>query len=251
MNLFSICLVLICSGFAQAATFKLFTAVTPPLLEKSGEGVEGLSGVFGKIAAAKIIKSGKAADFEVIWVPWKRALAETTKFKNGLFLPIARTPEREKEYCWLGHLGTVESWFYVTNPKIKIDSLQDLKKYRIGFLNGSMREAELRKTLGADAPNLDGLTEDLGNYKKLVSGRIDIWAAQIEVFEKAQENYKLHQKVSPKVYALKKFLDQDVWVVGNVEMAEKLQEKVRAIFKSKKKETEASKVSPRTLLSSR
>ncbi|MNL03880.1 Bacterial extracellular solute-binding protein, family 3 [compost metagenome] len=251
ISIFFVFLAFTFSSGVHAATYKIFTAVTPPLQEKSGEGVAGLSGVFGKIAAERILKSGKAADFEVIWVPWKRALAETQKNKNGLFMPLARTPEREKEYCWLGHLGTAESWFYVTNPKIKVDNLQDLKKYRIGFLNGSMREAELHKVLGVDAKNLDGLTEDLGNYKKLISGRIDIWATQIEVFTKAQDDYQAKTKTSPKVYALKKFLDQDVWIVGNVQMEEKLQDQIRAIFKTKKKDTEALKVSSQNLLSLR
>lgn len=251
MKLICILFALIFSTGVQAATYKIFGAVTPPFLEKNGEGVAGLSGVFGKIAAEKILKSGKAAEFEVTWVPWKRALAETQKNKNGVFLPMARTPEREKEYCWLGHLGTAESWFYSTNPKIKVDNLQDLKKYRIGFLNGSMREAELHKVLGVDATNLDGLTEDLGNYKKLITGRIDIWATQTEVFDKAQADYKLNNKVLPKVYAFKKFLDQDIWIVGNVGMDEKLQEQIRVIFKTKKKDAEALKVSTKNLLSLR
>lgn len=251
MKLISVFLAFILSSGAQAATYKIFAAVTPPLLEKTGSGVAGLSGVFGKIAADKILKSGKAAEFEVTWVPWKRALAETQKNKDALFLPLARTPEREKEYCWLGHLGTAESWFYATNPKVKIDNLQDLKKYRIGFLNGSMREAELHKVLGHDARNLDGLTEDLGNYKKLISGRIDIWVTQTEVFDKAQADHKAKTMVLPKVYALKKFLDQDVWIVGNVEMDEKLQDQIRAIFKTKKKDIEAVKVTSKRLLSLR
>jgi ABC-type amino acid transport substrate-binding protein len=251
MKFISLFFIFLFPPICNAATFKMFVAITPPLLEKSGEGVAGLSGVFGKIAAEKIIKAGKAHEFEVIWVPWKRALSETLKTKNGIFIPMARMQEREKEYCWLGHLGTVESWFYTTNPKIKVDSLQDLKKYRIGFLNGSMRDLELHKTLGMDAPNLDGMTEDLGNYKKLVLGRIDIWATQTEVFEKGEADYKKKNKDSPKVYALKKFLDQDVWIVGNVNMDEKLQTIVREIFKSKKKDAEVQKVSARTLLSSR
>lgn len=247
MKLISVVLAVIfpCSTFA--ATFKIFAAVTPPFLEKSGEGVAGLSGTFGKIAAEKIMKSGKAAEFQVTWVPWKRALAETLKTPEGLFLPLARTPEREKEYCWLGRLGSAESWFYSTNPKVKVESLQDLKKYRIGFLNGSMREAELIKVLGQDAKNLDGLTEDLGNYKKLISGRIDIWATQTEVFDKAQEDYKIQHKVLPKVYPIKKFLDQDIWIVGNIDMDEKLQAQIRDIFKSKRGDKEAQKVLLRKL----
>jgi polar amino acid transport system substrate-binding protein len=232
----------------NAATFKIFAAEVPALLEKKGEGVAGFTGVFGKIVADKIIKAGKAEDFEVAWVPWKRALFETGKAKNGVFFPLARTPEREKEFVWLGRLGAVESWFYTTNPKIKITTLDDLKKYRIGFMSGSMREAELRKVFGDKTQNLEGLTEDLENYRKLIYGRIDIWATQTEVFDEAEKDYKAKNATPPKIYHLKKFLDQDIWIVGGASMEEKYQEQIRAIFDTKKKDSEQKKVSSLPLL---
>lgn len=251
MKLVPLLFILLLSGTLHAATFKIFAAETPPLLEKKGEGVAGFSGVFGKIVADKVIKSGQASQFEVVWVPWKRALNEATKNRNALFFPIARTNEREKSYTWLAHLGAVESWFYVVNPKVKIHTLEDLKKYRIGFLSGSMREAELKKIMGSDSRKLEGLTEDLGNYRKLISGRIDIWAAQIEVFEKSQAEYKARHKSTPHVFALRKFLDQDVWIVGGAGMDEKHQDQIRAIFKPTKKiEPPAKPVNTSALLSS-
>jgi len=249
MRFISGTLILIFSSALHAATFKVFTAVTPPLLEKKGEGVQGFSGVFGKIVLDKLNQAGKADQFEVVWLPWKRALSETQKHKNGVFFPLARTAEREKEYCWLGHLGTAESWFYTTNPKVKLGSLDDLKKYRIGFLNGSMRSVELKKLLGDEAANLEGLTQDLGNYKKLISGRIDIWVTQTEVFAKAEADYKAENKTLPVSYAIRKFLDQDVWIVGNADMSAKHQEMIRAIFRTKKKEPAGEQVSAAGLLS--
>lgn len=65
----------------SAATLKIYVAETPPLLEKKGEGVAGLAGVFGKTF---------------------------------------------------------------------------IKKYRVGFLNGSMRESELKKIFGETILNLRG-----------------------------------------------------------------------------------------------
>jgi polar amino acid transport system substrate-binding protein len=249
MKLISAVLILLFSGSLHAATFKIFAAETPPFLEKTGEGVAGLSGIYGKIVSERIMQAGKASDFEVIWVPWKRALSETIKAKNGLFFPLARIPEREKDYIWLAHLGSAESWFYSTNPKLKIRSNDDLKKYRIGFLNGSMRSIELKKILGEEATNLDGLTEDIGNLKKLLSGRIDIWTTQTEVFDKAVELYKAENKSTPKIYAIKKFLDQEIWLVSAASMEEKYQDQIRAIFKSKKKDPAPKQVSSAGLLS--
>jgi len=128
--------------------------------------------------------------------------------------------------------------------------LEDLKKYRIGFMNGSMREAELKKVFGDKTQNLEGLTEDIGNYKKLIYGRIDIWATQTEVFEQAEKEYKAKNPTPPKIYHLKKFLDQHVWIVGGASMEEKYQEQIRAIFNTKKKDSEQKKVSSLLLLGS-
>jgi hypothetical protein len=220
------------STHASAAVFKIYASEVPPLLEKSGEGVQGLSGVFGKIVRDKIQKSGHASDFEVVWVPWKRALNQAAQEKNALFFPLARTTERENTYKWLGYLGSVESWFYAVDSRVQIRSNEDLKKYRIGFLSGSMRHEELRKILGKRTEKLDGLTEDLGNYRKLLSGRIDIWTTQTEVFEKAEKDYLKEHADAPKVRAIKKFLDQEVWIVSGNHMSESHQEQIRKIFQS-------------------
>lgn len=249
MRFVSGALILFFSSVIHAATYKVFSAVTPPLLEKKGEGVAGFAGIFGKIVLEKLNQARQADQFEVVWLPWKRALSETMKHRNGIFFPIARTADREKDYCWLVHLGAVESWFYATNPKVKINDLKDLKKYRVGFLNGSQRAMELRKIFGNEAESLEGLTEDLGNYRKLISGRIDVWATQTEVFDKAEADYRAANKVTPKSYALKKFLDQEVWLVGNAKMEEKLQEQIRTIFRPKKTESNSDEVSAAGLLS--
>lgn len=251
MKLLFLMCALILTVRAEAVTFKLYVAVTPPFVMKSGEGVAGLSGMYGKIVADKITKSGHAEEFEVIWVPWKRALAQTLKTQNALFFPLGRSAEREKKFAWLGHLGNAESWFYSVRPDIHINQLSDLKKYRIGFLNGSMRESELRKILGQNASNLEGLNNDLSNYKKLLSGRIDMWVTQTEVFEKARFDYALKNKKNPEVHALRKFLDQEIWIASSSEMDKKLQDKIKSIFDSNKNAEDSLKTSARRTLSSR
>ena len=227
-------LVLFLLTFTQAlhsATYKIFAAETPPFLEKSGEGVEGFTGTFGSIVAEKIKKSGKTSEFEVTWVPWKRALSETAKVKNAIFFPLARSKDRENKFVWLGRLGAVESWFYTTDPKIKIKTLDDIKKYRIGFMSGSNREEELIKIFGSKNQNLEGLTADVDNLKKLIFGRIHIWVTQTQVFEESLKDYKAKHPNAPKIYAVRKFIDQDIWVAGVPDMDKKYQEKLQVIFK--------------------
>lgn len=235
MRLFlSVCILAI-SIATQAEPIRLYVIESPPLIEKKGEGVSGISGLLGSLVEKKIRAANKAADFEVMWVPWKRALAETSKNKNSLFFPLTRTPEREKEFVWITHLAQLDCWIYAIRSDIKVDSFQDLKKYKVGVLGGSLREAELRKHMGQDSKNVEGMTTDISNYKKLLSGRIDIWVTQAPVMAEAQSQESSSALTKPPVRQLKKLLVQDLWLVGNPAMTNEQQLLVREVFKDKKK----------------
>lgn len=238
MRLFLLLYVCFCSCLANAAPIRLYVIESPPLVQKTGEGVAGVSGLLGKLVEERIRVADKAANFEVTWVPWKRALSETSKVKNSLFFPLTRTSEREKDFVWIAHLAQLDCWIYAIRSDVKVDSFSDLKKYKVGVLGGSLREAELRKHMGIDSTNIEGMTADISNYKKLVSGRIDIWVTQAPVLAEAQVQDASSKLAKRPVRQLKKLLVQDLWLVGNPAMEQGHQTLVREVFNQKKKRKE-------------
>jgi ABC-type amino acid transport substrate-binding protein len=232
MRLFILIFVGLLSALATAHSAKkiqVYTIETPPTVVKTGEGLEGLSGTFGKVIASAIKKAGKEKEFEIVWVPWKRALLDLERNPEALFFPFTRTFEREYKVNWVVHLADVDCWLYSVDPKVNVNELKDLTKYRIGVLGGSAREQELRRYVG-NSSKVEGMTEDLSNYRKLQSGRIDIWATHPAVMAEAQKIAQANGQTNRESKALKKLFSQSMWLVGNRDMSDQSRNLVQSVF---------------------
>ncbi len=214
---------------AAHSKIQIYTIETPPTVVKTAEGIDGLSGEFGKQISATIKKSGKENEFEIIWVPWKRALLEIERNPQALFFPFTRTFEREYKFNWIVHLADVDCWLYAVDSNVQISDLKDLSKYRVGVLSGSAREQELLRYMGKNS-KIEGMTEDLSNYRKLQSGRIDIWATHPMVMAEAQRNFVAKGQPVRAVRSLKKLFSQSLWMVGNRDMSDKSRNLVQTVF---------------------
>jgi polar amino acid transport system substrate-binding protein len=214
---------------AAQAKIQIYTVETPPSVVKTAEGLEGLSGEFGKLIASSIKKSGKEKEFEIVWVPWKRALLELEKNPQALFFPFTRTFDREYKFNWIVHLADVDCWLYAVDPKVQVEDLKDLSKYRIGVLGGSARERELLRYMGKSS-KVEGMTEDLSNFRKLQTGRIDIWATHPMVMAEAQKKMLSNGAPVRSVKSLKKLFSQSLWMAGNRDMSDKSRNLVHSVF---------------------
>lgn len=218
MQLF-VTLALIIISLPALAKITILGVDNPPLLFKTREGINGMSGKFGNMVASAIKKAHKESEFEVVWIPQKRALAELDRNTSGIFMPFTRTPDRENKYHWLMHLGDYDSLIYSLDPKTKIDSLRELKKFKIGVLAGSIRERELRKILGPHV-RIEAMTEDRMNYRMLKTGRIDLWIAQQAVVEEAQKRDDATTGKKRTLYIVRKMMTHSFWLAGNLALPE-------------------------------
>ncbi|QLY24635.1 ABC transporter substrate-binding protein [Bdellovibrio sp. KM01] len=228
--------IMVFAGFMATASpevgrskIQIYTVETPPTVVKKADGLDGLAGDFGKLIAATLKKSGKEKEFEIVWVPWKRALLEVERNPQALFFPFTRTFEREYKFNWIVHLADVDCWLYAVDSNIQITDLKDLRKYRIGVLSGSAREQELLRYTGKSS-KVEGMTEDLANYRKLQSGRIDIWATHPVVMAEAQKNFMAQGKSARAVRSLKKLFSQSLWLAGNRDMPDTSRNLVQTVF---------------------
>lgn len=108
-----------------------------------------------------------------LYYPWDR-IYESAKEKSdyGIF-STARTPERENQFKWVGPIGP-DNWVLLTAPNspIKLKTLEDAKKYRVGAYKDDAVAEDLIKR--GFTPTLELRDEE--NAKKLKAGTIDIWA---------------------------------------------------------------------------
>ncbi|MBU4427292.1 MAG: transporter substrate-binding domain-containing protein, partial [Proteobacteria bacterium] len=106
--------------------------------------------------------------------PWARAYKMALEDENIVLFGTTYTKERHDKFKWIGPLATKRDILVAKKGSgIKINSLEDAKKVkRIGTLRDDTRE-RLLNSLGFT--NLEPVSDEQKNAKKLVLGRIDLW----------------------------------------------------------------------------
>lgn len=133
-----------------------------------GEAVELL------IAATSLAGSPVLAR-NILLQPWARAFHNALEGPNRVLFSTTRTPEREALFKWAGPIGTNHIVLVGKKARgIRIDSLSQLDRYRIGAVRDdvgelSLRELHLEKTIITLGVQPESIA------KMLQSGRIDLW----------------------------------------------------------------------------
>ncbi|MBF0258915.1 MAG: ABC transporter substrate-binding protein [Desulfamplus sp.] len=109
-------------------------------------------------------------------VPWARGYNLATTKPNIALFSTTFTEERRSLFKWVGPVLEVEWVLYAkAGSGIKINSLDDAKIVKsIGTYRDDVREQFLKSH---GFTNLDSVTEDELNLKKLIGNRISLWAA--------------------------------------------------------------------------
>lgn len=115
-------------------------------------------------------------DYTIDLLPWKRAYTAALERPDACVYATTRTPERERQFKWAGPIAAAD-WVLMARAdrKFKLRSLEDARPYRIGTYHGDARDQFLR----ARGFDVDPASDDQTNPRKLVMGRIDLWAASL------------------------------------------------------------------------
>lgn len=107
-------------------------------------------------------------------VPWSRGLDKINNDANTLLFSMARTPERESLYQWIGPImSNVYGLYAKADSSLKVNNLDDAKKIpSIGVYRGDIRDQTLTR-LGFR--NLDRASSNISSFKKLMMGRISVY----------------------------------------------------------------------------
>ena len=110
--------------------------------------------------------------------PWARAYRMALEEAEMVIFGMARTEVRNDKFYWIGPIaGKRDILAAKKDSGITISSLEDAKKVdHIGTLRGDAKEIFLQ---GHGFTNLVSTHDDQNNIKKLLLGRIDLWATKI------------------------------------------------------------------------
>ncbi len=195
--IFLITLIFIQHNSSAFEKINLLTEEKPP---NNFEGPNNkITGISTEIIE-EIFKNAKI-DYSIEIVPWARAYETATKSQNVGLYSLARTPDREDSFYWIGPL-IKNDWVLFTRKgaKIKINNLDDAKKYSIGVYKQSALANFLLEKDFKPEKNLDFADEEKYNPSKLERKRIDIWATGLLV---GLYHAKIHKTSFTPIYTIK------------------------------------------------
>ncbi len=154
---------------SKAIELQIVTEQYPPYNYQENGTIKGIG---TEVVRAVLKEAGINGKIKVY--PLARALMMATEEKNTLIYCISRTENREKVFTWIGVIAPIDFYFYSLKKRtdIKINSLNDAKKYRTGIV---FKDALDEFFVYHNFTKLDRVYKNNLNLKKLMIERIDIW----------------------------------------------------------------------------
>lgn len=176
--IFSFCCTV--SFSANIDDFKLMSEEYPPYnMTKNGKAT-GISVDMLKLMLEKI--DSKLTIDDVKFLPWARSYNIVQKEKNTILFVMARTEQRENLFKWVGPVGGSKiALIAKKDKKIKINSIDDIKKYKIGSVKDDVAELALKEIGISNTDSISGIKAIEKSIQKLDSGRIDLFAYMFEL----------------------------------------------------------------------
>lgn len=155
----------------EGGALTIYTEIFPPDQYVDPQG--RLSGYVVEVVREIQARTGNQDPIQV--VPWVKGYREVQEKPNTVLFSMARTPERESLFHWVGPVKEAGSVLYViAGSKVSRLSLAQAKRLRrIGVYRDDARDQYLT---GLGFTNLDRSVDPEVILKKLLLGRVDAMA---------------------------------------------------------------------------
>ena len=155
---------------ALSTELTVLTENLPPLNFLKNRELVGSS-----VEIVKEIQERVGSEEEIQVYPWARAYKMALQDENVVLFGMTHTKERHDKFKWVGPLATKRDILVAKKGSgIRISNLEDAKKVEsIGTLRDDTRERLLQSH---GFTNLESVSDEQQNARKLALGRIDLWA---------------------------------------------------------------------------
>lgn len=160
------------ANLVVAKDVQIVTEHFPPyqMVEK-GEVVDGLG-----LEIMQALLFELDYNYPIVPMPWARAYEIALHEENVLIFSITRTVERESLFKWVGSINGVGDylWSLATRDDIRIDNLDDAKKYKIAVPRNDCQQQLLEQHGFKENVNLVTVSRWEQAIRMLYSGRVDM-----------------------------------------------------------------------------
>ena len=167
----SLCIIFCCfAGTASARELTIFVDHWPPYNFKKDDKIVGIC---TELIEAALKEAGMPYRFLIY--PFKRALLTVKRTPDTMLFTVARVPQRENMFKWIGPLHPRKVCLYRLKHRtdIRIRTVEDIKRYRTGvLLGGSVEQFFITRGFQKDDYMLVPHSEQL--IKRLIKNRVDL-----------------------------------------------------------------------------
>ncbi|MET1079618.1 MAG: ABC transporter substrate-binding protein [Pseudomonas sp.] len=160
----------------------------------------------------------------ILRFPWDRVYQQALSDNGYGLYSVARTPEREALFKWVGPIAT-NDWVLLAraDSPITLNNLQEAAKYRIGgYKNDAISQHLIDRGL-----TVQTALRDNENVKKLDKGLIDLW-----VTADPSGPYMAKQEGLAQVKVVQRFHKADLYLALNKNTSDELVQKLQAALES-------------------
>lgn len=131
-----------------------------------------IGGTATEVVELTLSRAGQT-DYRIGLYPWARAYDIATNQPNVLIYLVARTPQRESLFRWVGHVTSMQYYFYKLKSRTDIDpqSLEDARQYSVGVMRDDFRHQYLLHHGFSRLVISAGVEE---NFQKLINGQVQL-----------------------------------------------------------------------------
>lgn len=224
-------MVILSTAFYLSVTYATnLTIVTEHLAPFQIVKSELITGFSTEIVKATLDKSG--IDYKIEAYPWSTSFNRTLHEENICIYSLARIPERELLFKWVGHITKSTISFYTLKSKsIKIDNLNDAKKYKTAVIKDDVTHHFLLSKGFVENENLYVMR----NYDALLQ-LLEIPSRQIDLVILNDDliNSRLKNKENSSKYSNVHMLDEltlDFYFACSLNTEKKIVNKLTTIMK--------------------
>ena len=153
---------------AEENTLTVYTGEWVPYNYQEGREIRGLSTeILRAMCAEAKIECG------INYVPWVRAYKTVQNTRNALLYTVARKPERENEFLWIGPILPRATYVYARSSLEHLPAnAQDLSALRVGVVRGEASIADLERA-GVSNQAIVVLPVNVDVLRMMARGMID------------------------------------------------------------------------------
>ncbi len=173
---------------------QIYTEYFPPYNYRYNQQMTGCS-------SRRVIQAFEQAGipYQIIEMPWARALHSVKNNPNSFIYSINRTPEREQKLLWIAEIAQPKQVALIAKQRkdIRLNQISDFKHYRLGTSRSSSIEQHLIAQ-GVSPARMSRISSDQPNqvnFELLKHNRVDIWLSEYHVarYVIQSNGYTLHE----------------------------------------------------------